>query len=344
MLDVIVRDEIPQRTTNMTVLLQRNPVDICDTVQELVDCLQKVIVNNSRMNLYTAYFLGRAIDGVMESNKYPGMTMEKLSRALDISKATAYKYRRLSKLLTPEEVDELGKVPYTVILELPHIEERFGEATVKQVKFRLKANDFEGARGKEALDLIIADLAERRLHFGESLPGEAGVHQELPAPEEDPQAITVQEAEEVVEDIDSDDDDEEKEPSGIDALLAERHKMSSTKIKDEGRTKSERRAQAEIAFAQARTNLTKVRAMYVRLRDDARGMLEKAWQQEDYIIGDDDINNKYRELLNSLAVEHRRVLELVLDVQKELRDHGESLDAIEMSDGSSAASLLDPAD
>ena len=343
MLDVAVRDEIPQRTTNMTVLLQRNPVEICDTVQELVECLQKVIVNNSRMNLYTAYFLGRAIDGVMESNKYPGMTMEKLSRALDISKATAYKYRRLSKLLTPEEVDELGAVPYTAILELPHIEEQFGEAAVKEIKFRLTTNDFEGARGKSKFDLIVADMAEQRLHFGASLPGEAGGRAALPDSEEAPTMIEVQDAEVVAEDIDSD-DDEESEPSGIDSLLAERQKMSSTKLEDKGKTKGERKVQAEIAFAQARTNLTKVRAMYVRLRDEARGMLEKAWQQEDYIIGDDDTNAKYRELLSSLTAEHRRVLELVLDIQKELRNHGESLEAVEMSDGSSAASLLDPAD
>ena len=149
------------------------------------------------MNLYTAYFIGKAIDGVIESNKYPGMTVEKLGKALDLSRATAYKYRRLSKLLTPEEVDELGEVPYTTILELPHIEERFGEAAVKEVKFRLKTNDFEGARGKSAFDLIVADLAERRLHFGESLPGEAAVHAELPAPEETPQEIPVQDAVEI---------------------------------------------------------------------------------------------------------------------------------------------------
>lgn len=295
------------------------------------------------MNLYTAYFIGKAIDGVIESNKYPGMTVEKLGKALDLSRATAYKYRRLSKLLTPEEVDELGEVPYTTILELPHIEERFGEAAVKEVKFRLKTNDFEGARGKSAFDLIVADLAERRLHFGESLPGEAAVHAELPAPEETPQEIPVQDAVEITAEVDCDEDEEEKEPTGIDALLAARHKMTATKLKDNGKTKSERREQAEIAFAQARTNLTKVRAMYVRLRDDALGMLDKAWQQEDYIIGDDDINNKYHELLSSLAVEHRRVLELVLNVQKELRDHGEALDAVEMSDGSLAASVLDSA-
>lgn len=339
MRDVLVPDCIPQRTTNMTVLLERNPIEVCDTVQELVECLQKVIVNNSRMNLYTAYFIGRAIDDALLSNKFPGMTAEKLGKALDLSRATSARYRKLAKILTPEEVDKLGHVPYRVILRLPAIEERFGEAAVKELKFRLETNDFEGARGTSAFDLIVADIAQRRLHFSDSLPGEND--SEAQTETKEPLAIDMQDADVVDNAIDSDSSEESEGGNMLDALLAGRKKEARTKLQEEGRTKSERRQQAEIAFSQAKVNLTKLRDMYVRLRDDATDLFDKAIQQEDFIIGDDDINNKYRELLAATAAEHTRVLMLLLTLQKDFRDHGECLAEVETPDGRTPASLLD---
>ena len=344
--DVYVPDTLPKRTANMSLLLERHPIESCDTVQDLVRCLQSVVTLNNRMNLYTAYFIGRALNEALLSSKYPGMTTEKLGKAIGISRASAYKYRQLTNILEPDEVDELGEVPYTVILKLPNVLEQFGEAAVKEVKFRLKTNDFEGARGRSAFDLAVAEIADRRLRMGETLPGElmevSGVATteipgeappELPIPADEPEVEEALDAELV----------EDESVSMIDSLLADRKKQVRGGVKSpDTHRKSEMRENAEIAFSQARVALTKLRGMYARLKDDADQLLDRAWQQEDYIIGDDEVNSKYRELLASVADEHTRALEGLLSQHKELQKHGECLEAVRLPEGTTPSTLLNP--
>ena len=344
--DVYVPDTLPTRTTNMSLLLQRHPIETCETVPDLVKCLQSVTVLNNRMNLYTAYFVGRALNDALLSKKYPGMTTEKLATAIGVSRASAYNYRQLASILTPEEVDELGEIPYTVILKLPKVLEQFGEAAVKEVKFRLKTNDFEGARGRSAFDIAVAEIADRRLHMGETLPGEilevSVLHDSASAAAGAIDVLTpaaTAELPEGSEEIDA--EVVEDESTGmIDSLLADRKRQTHGSVPREG---GETRENAEIAFSQARVALTKLRGMYTRLKAGAESLLERAWQQEDYIIGDDDVNAKYRELLASVAEEHNRVLADLLVHHKELQKHGECLEAVPLPDGTTPASLLDPA-
>ena len=345
--EVYVPDTLPTRTANMSLLLQRHPIESCETVQELVKCLQSVVALNNRMNLYTAYFIGKAMNQALLSNKYPGMTTEKLGQAIGVSRASAYKYRQLTNILAPEEVDELGEVPYTVILQLPAVLEQFGEAGVKELKFRLMTGDFEGARGgRSAFDRIVAEMADRRLHMGETLPGEmmeltaTSATPALPPPAAVPEIGT--ESEDAAE-IDADLEEDES-VSMIDSLLADRKKQTKAGVKNpDSRRKGEMRENAEIAFSQARVALTKLRSMYTRLKEGAESLLDRAWQQEDYIIGDDEVNSKYRELLASVADEHNRVLEGLLAQHKELQKHGECLEAVRLPEGTTPSALLDPA-
>lgn len=344
--DVYVPDTLPTRTANMSLLLERHPIESCETVQDLVRCLQSVVTLNNRMNLYTAYFLGRALNEALLSEKYPGMTTEKLGKAIGISRASAYKYRQLTNILEPDEVDELGEVPYTVILRLPAVLEQFGEAAVKEVKFRLKTGDFEGARGRSAFDLVVAEIADRRLHMGETLPGEilevAGASAALSTAEAPTALPDVADEPAAADAIDAELVDDES-TSMIDSLLADRKKQAKGGVKDpDTHRKSELRENAEIAFSQARVALTKLRSMYTRLKDDAESLLDRAWQQEDYIIGDDEVNSKYRELLASVADEHNRALEGLLSQHKELQKHGECLEGVRLPEGTTPSSLLDP--
>ena len=132
--DVLVPDPIPDRTAKLSLLLKRHPIETCQTVDDLVNCLQSVTTTYNRAAVYTIYFLGRAFNEVLLSKKYPGLTVEKLGHAVGIARSTAYRYKRLAEILTPEEVDGLGHIPYFSLLRLPELEKQFGEAAVKSLK------------------------------------------------------------------------------------------------------------------------------------------------------------------------------------------------------------------
>ena len=333
--DVLVPEAIPLRTANLSLLLKRHPIESCQTVEDLVRCLQSVMTTYNRAAIYTAYFLGRAFNEALLSKKYPGLTVTKLAEALGIGISTAYRYKRLSEILSPEEVDGLGHIPYFQLMELPKIKEQFGEAAVKELKFRLQTNDFEGARGNSKFDKCVTEMAEQRLRLGACMPGE--VNDEVASLPDGRTAIE-QESE-----INSGAEEESEEDNPVSRLLAERKQQVSSGPSDrKGRVpKSELKQNAEIAFAQARGALVKLRTMYSRVKDEANAWLEKVWDQESYIIGDPEVDQKYRELLEEVAANQQRVLETLLKLQKEYRRHGQCLGKVEVPDGATPTGLLD---
>jgi hypothetical protein len=337
-------EELPQRKMNLSILLERNPIEECASVDDLIKCLQGVLVNCNRTALYTAYFIGLAFDTVLLEKKYNGMTTEKLAEALGLSRATAFRYRALTKILKPEEVDELGHIPYKLILRFPQIEKQFGSADMAQLKFRLKANDFEGIRGSEAFDKVLAEMAQKRLALGEMAP-DIRETIEVEAEEVDDIDAEHHEVHNSCEDVELDYDEEAPGggPNVVDALLKDRSKTANKQLDDSGKhTKSENKQRAEIALSQARNSLAKIRDYYTRVNMDSLSMLDRVWEQEDYIIGDPETEAVYREVLADFAAVHMRALEVVLKMHKGLQEHGECLRKVEVPEGTTPASLLDP--
>ena len=342
MRDVLVPEVIPERTMKLSLLLKRHPIETCNTVEELVNCINSVKTTYNRAAIYVIYFIGRAFNEALLSKKYPGLTVEKLGAAVNIRRSTAYRYKRLAEILTPEEVDSLGHIPYFSLMKLPQIEKQFGEAAVKELKFRLQANDFEGARGTSAFDREVAKMAEERLRF--ALPGEsAAVEGDAEDTAENEPPALKQLTDNAADEINSEVEEDSGSEDPVAKLLSDRQKQVSKGVSEKsGRvSKSELKQNAEIAFSQARGALTKLRNMYTRIRDDADTLLDKVWDNEAYIIGDPEVDQKYRELLEDVAATHQRVLETLLKLQKEYRQHGQCLGKIEMPDGATPTGLLD---
>lgn len=342
--DVLVPEAIPDRTAKLSLLLKRHPIESCQTVEDLISCIQSVMTTYNRAAIYTCYFIGRAFNATLLSKKYPGLTVEKLAAALNLGRSTAYRYKRLSEILTPEEVDSLGHIPYFQLMELPKLEQRFGPAAVKELKFRLQTNDFEGARGSSAFDQAVAEMAEQRLMLGAAMPG-ATVPGSSSEDDEDVEKLDNADPkllEASAEAINNDGEEEEDSDDPVAKLLAERKKQAAGGGSDlKGRIpKSELRQNAEIAFSQARGALVKLRNMYTRIRDDSDALLDKVWDQEAYIIGDPDVDAKYREFLGEVAAQQQRVLETLLKLQKAYRLHGQCLGKVEVPDGATPTSLL----
>lgn len=337
MTEVPTTDLIPARTVKLSLLLERHPIEECATVDDLVNCCNNVIKVYNRTALYTAYFLGLAFDEQRLNAKYNGMTVEKLGAAIGISRATAFRYRALTKILKPSEVDELGHIPYMCVLRFPEVEKQFGTEALKELKFRLKTNDFGGVRGTKAFDKLLEEMARERLELGATAPD---INKVIDAEEvEDKPVINPCE---MVE-IDPDFDDSDIEENPVDKILAERNREASAKLPSErGRAnKSERKQQAEIALSQAKRSLQKIRDSYARMNDGILELLHRVWQQEDYIIGDQDVDAIYRELLDDFTALHLRSMRVVLTLQKELREHGHLLGEIQMPEGATTSSLFD---
>ena len=338
MTEVPTNELIPARTVKLSLLLERHPIEECATVDDLVNCCNNVIRVYNRTALYTAYFLGLAFDEKRLNDKYNGMTVEKLGAAIGISRATAFRYRALTKILKPHEVDELGHIPYMCVLRFPEVEKQFGSDALKELKFRLQTNDFGGVRGTKAFDKLLEEMAQKRLELGATAPD---IGQVVDAEEviDDKQVINPCE---IVED-DPNFDDSDQDESAVDKLLAARGKEANTRLPSErGKVnKAESKQQAEIALSQAKRCLQKIRDSYARMNDGILDLLHRVWNQEDYIIGDEETDELYRELLDDFVALHTRSMRVVLTLQKELREHGHLLGEIQMPEGATTSTLFD---
>jgi hypothetical protein len=249
----------------------------------------------------------------------------------------------LTKILKPSEVDELGHVPYMCILKFPEIEKQFGSEALAELKFRLQTNDFGGVRGTKAFDRLLEEMAKERLELGATAPDIPEIidAEEIIDDDTPREVINPCEVVETDPNFDDSDDDEDEAPNPVEALLASRVRASNTKLSESAGSKSERKRQAEIAFSQAKRCLQKIRDSYGRIGDGILEMLQRVWDQEDFIIGDSEVDALYRELLSDFADIHRRALNVVLTFQKELREHGQSLEQVQMPEGATTASLFD---
>ena len=335
MFEVARSNRLPQRVNNITQWIENNPIETCSTVNDLVKMLKSVMVASNRTMLATVYMIGKAMDDALLSGKFPGMTIKKLGAAIGLSERRSYAYHKVAELLKPDEVDALGHVAYKVILEFPAIREKYGEGAFKEVKFRLMTDDFEGVKvGMDGLNRILVDVAQKRLDLEEGLPDIIDPNQ----PVIDAEVKEVEEVHNPCLDVEDDGTFEDSGETAVDKLLADRKKAAKEDVDDV----SENGKKSTIALAQAKTNIVRLRSQLSKIAMDYVSQLERVFDNEDYIIGDPTTDEKYRELLGDLADMHISALEMMLKAHKEYQKHGECLRKIELPEGATAATLLDP--
>ena len=349
MYEVDTTRNIPKQVMNLTQLLEMNPVDISTNVNDLINIVKTTIENYNATSLFVVYFIGKTMNDAVLGGKYPGLTVTKLAKALGMTQSKASRYHRIANLLTPQEVYDLRKIPYKCILRFPQIAEEYGEAKLKELKFRLITKDFEGVKsGTGQFNAVLDEIAKECLEMDRALPD---------ATDNDPDKVDVKmlqsaaaspvidAASEIVnpcaevEDNGEDDDD----MTAVDKILEDRNKAAKEGLDDTGRkSKSETARKASIALAQAKRALQKVRSPMTKIAEEAQPVLEALWQFEDYIIGDNDIDASYRELMEDFSAAEIRTLEAILNLHKELQKHGFALRKIEIPEGATAETLLDP--
>ena len=346
MFEVAVNKSIPKQTLNLTQLIEMNPIEVSSNVNDLVNIVQTTIESYNATSLFVVYFIGKTMNDALLSGKYPGLTVTKLAKALGMSQTKASRYHRVAEMLTPDEVYGLRKVAYKNILRFPQIAEEYGEECFREFKFRLITNDFEGVKGGSGgFDAILADVAKHYLELDSSLPSD----EEVPAAQPKLISTDVAEAEvvEVVNPCETVEDNGEDEDEGmlaVDKILADRNKESKETLSDDGsKSKSENKRKASIALAQAKRAIQKLSGPMKKLSEEAQPVLEALWQFEDYIIGDPETDESYRDMLESFSNSVLKATESQFRLLKELHKHGFALRKIEIPDGDTAESLLDPA-
>lgn len=341
MIDVPIPAKRVKQTFDISRLLEMNPIEVSSNVNDLINIVKTTIETYNASSLYVVYFIGKTMNDAVLGKKYPGLTFGKLAQALGISQTKASRYHKIAELLTPEEVYDLRKIPYKWILKFPQIAEQYGEAALKELKFRLITKDFEGVKsGTTAFSEELDAVAKHYLELDSSLPDSEASTKAL-------ELATVSEAE-VVEvtnpcetAVDTEEDDEGT--LAFDKILADRSKAVKEDLSGDGsKSKTETSRKASIGLAQSKRAIQKLRPHMVRLIEDMQPVLEALWQNEDYIIGDPAIDADYRVMMRDFEDDELRMLEALLKFHKEFQKHGYGRRKVEMPEGTTAETLLNP--
>ena len=344
MYEVAVNRTIPKQTLDLTQLIEVNPIEVSSNVNDLVNIMRTTIEKYNATSLFVVYFIGKTMNDALLSGKYPGLTVTKLAEALGMTQTMASRYHRVAMLLTPQEVYDLRHIPYRCILKFPWIEETFGPERLKEMKFRLITNDFEGVKsGEDKFNIVLKDMSAAVLGLSASLPSE-----EVPA---EPKQIEANVSDAVVTEVtnpcelvEDNGEDEDEGMLAIDKILSDRGKAAKEELSDEGsKSKSEGKRKAEIAFAQVKRATQKVINPMRKVTEELPSVAEAMWQVEDFIIGDPDTDQKYRESTGNMADELVRMIEAGLATLHELHKHGFAIRKVEVPEGTTAESILDPA-
>ena len=344
MYEVAIQNSIPKQTFNLTQLLEMNPIEVANNVNDLVNIIRTTVETYNSTSLFVVYFIGKTMDDTLLSGKYPGLTVTKLAKASGMSIDKASRYHRVAKCLKPEEVYDLRKIPYKCILQFPQIAEQFGEQKLKEIKFRLITNDWEGVKsGTDLFNKVVEEVAHASLGLDSSLPA-VGTEEQTPLVSVVPEAEVTEVVNpcETVED--NGEDADEHDMLAVDKILADRNKETKEALSDDGsKSKSENQRKSSIALAQSKRAVQKVVAPMKKVAAEAQPVMEALWQYEDFIIGDPVNDATYRGMMSDVTDALVASTEAHLKLLHEFHRHGFAIRKIEIPEGATAESLLDPA-
>ena len=342
MMQVYVPPKKVDNNLDLTKFLSFDPIDTTKSVDELLEVIKMAVKRLNQTKIFVAYFIGKAADEERLAHKYTGMTLDKLAAALGISTKTLQRYRKLARILTPQEVQDLSHIAYRYLVKLPQLQELYGEANIKQLKFRLITNDFEGVKsGGDKWNIALKEMADNALLLSNMVPEDEAT--KTPSLTDEVQAevvdATITNPCETVEDNGEDDEG----ALAVDKILADRSKAAKAEIGDEHtRSKSETRHKAEVALAQSKRAAEKLNALLRKFAQEYRAAMDSIWEYETFVIADTEIDERFRELIDALADNANTGLEASLDLVNGLHRHGHGLRKVEMPEGATAASILDP--
>ena len=80
----------------------------CDTIEDVISNISFMFGSVNRASLYSAYVVGRLVDPVVLERKFGIKSISALAKMLGCSSNTLIRYRTVSEMLTPAQVEQLA--------------------------------------------------------------------------------------------------------------------------------------------------------------------------------------------------------------------------------------------
>lgn len=92
----------------------------CATIEEVLSNINFMFGSVNRASLYSAYVVGKLVDPVILKQRFGVSSVSALARLLECSPNTLIRYRTVSEMLTPNQVEQLAnrKVSINAVLKL----------------------------------------------------------------------------------------------------------------------------------------------------------------------------------------------------------------------------------
>lgn len=92
----------------------------CDTIEDVISNISFMFGSVNRASLYSAYVVGRLVDPVVLERKFGIKSISALAKMLGCSSNTLIRYRTVSEMLTPSQVEQLAnrRVSINAVLAL----------------------------------------------------------------------------------------------------------------------------------------------------------------------------------------------------------------------------------
>jgi hypothetical protein len=195
----------------------------CSTIEEVLSNINFMFGAVNRASLYSAYVVGKLVDPVVLKQRFGVPSVSALARLLDCSSNTLLRYRTVSEMLTPNQVEQLAnrKVSINAVLKLAECKKDHPAESEAVMDLLLTGCEIktESDVQRAILDKVIEKVRSYNLLPGSEPGAEEG--KLLETPESDPPAIEqfneashnpILDAEDLGEDFE-DEDDEPKSSS-----------------------------------------------------------------------------------------------------------------------------------
>ena len=278
------------------------------TIEGAIDELKDLAVNLNRSTLFFAWMVGKFADNRRLSTQYGVTSRAQLAKLLETSQHTISRYIEVYKMLTDQQVKQLGQMGVSIncVLEI---------ATQRRNNKEL---------GDQVLEMVLSNqlstVKEIQGHCGAVIEQRSQPYNLLPGGEP-PEPVTPF--------SDIEDDMEEASDAAttpgekiIDAEIVEddSDESEAKTVTEDDRSQNKRDAQAMLRLA--RQSVTVIKRDFFNIARDLEVMMDKLEDQHSVIIGDDDCSEEYDEIVGAMYADMCRATRVIIEQLKRGVDSG----------------------
>ena len=306
--------------------LNFKPFD-CNSVEELLDCFNAMLLNINRSSLYFAFNVGKLCDPARLKDRFGIQSMTELATMLQCTPTTLGRYKKIFKTLTPREVEQLANrgVSVNAVLSVSEIADKDQEMSKLLIE-GLVTGDLTTCKEVDARKTA---LLEQRLRASSHyLENAAGTY-----------------ADEIPEDLDTTIPQEEKADTSLADNIVKEHDSGNSDNDDYEDHSCQEEASQHMRDMQnvmklVRSSTAAVRRNLRDIADNYQEQLNVVFDKADVLCGDDVMYDAYNELIEELLGDTLDASVTLLRILSEFKRQGRIEHGIPVPEGVDVSSLF----